>query len=63
MSSWVYRTVMITWICSADNGVRSGFVPPFVKKALDGPEGNGREKENAAAVPKALEFLIGMSGT
>jgi hypothetical protein len=53
---------MITWICSADNGVRSGFVPPFVKKALDGPEGNGREKENAAAVPKALEFLIGMSG-
>eukprot|EP00884_Botryococcus_braunii_P018696 jgi/Botrbrau1/550/Bobra.0010s0025.1 len=45
-----------------NTGVRSGFVPPFVRKALDGPPEPGKEKENSLLSPKTLEMLAGPDG-
>ena len=44
--------------------VRGGFVPPFVRKALDAPNGKGAGKEEAEGPlsAKTLEMLAGPDG-
>lgn len=44
--------------------MRGGFVPPFVRKALDAPNGKGPGKEDAEGPlsAKTLEMLAGPDG-
>lgn len=41
------------------DNLRGGFVPPFVKKAIEGP---GEKEQESSFSPKTLELLVGEPG-